>query len=323
MSERTKISVAMAVYNGERFLTEQLNSLARQERAPDELVVSDDASTDRTVEIVRDFAARVPFPVRLLINDQNVGCTKNYERAIRECSGDVILLCDCDNVWYPNKIALTGEALDSHPEAGVAICDADLVDEQSRPMGQQHWPWRGFKFAEEIAGLTEGSIFDRSVPCYSPCIAFRARFKPLILPLPDTPYFAAGGQDTFIVWCIVGAGAGGIALINAPLLGYRQHSTQLTKQSPQSRLPRWNARAQRPLTYLGPLIERLQSDRCGALCVNPKMRDAALQHWQTRCFLPASKVRRVPMVAREYLSGRYDEFSDGLKTAVKDLLFVR
>ena len=59
----TKISVAMAVYNGERFLADQLGSLARQERLPDELVISDDASTDRTVEIVRDFAERAPFRI--------------------------------------------------------------------------------------------------------------------------------------------------------------------------------------------------------------------------------------------------------------------
>src|ERR1022692_1712085 len=96
LSAISHISLAMAVYNGERFIGEQLESLARQERLPDELVISDDGSSDRTVEIVRDFAARVPFPVRLLIHDQNVGCTKNYERAIRECSGEVIFLCDCD-----------------------------------------------------------------------------------------------------------------------------------------------------------------------------------------------------------------------------------
>ena len=322
MHQQQRISVALAVYNGERFLNEQLEGLASQERLPDELVVSDDASTDRTVEIVREFAVQVPFPVRLLIHDQNVGCTKNYERAIRECSGDVIFLCDCDDVWYPNKITLTGEALDSHPEAGVAICDADLVDEQSRLLGKRLWSSRGFKFSGEIAGLVEGKTFDRSIPCYGPCIAFRARFKPLVLPLPDGHLFRIAGQDTFITWCIVGAGAGGIVLINAPLLGYRQHAAQMTKQIQDSRLPRWNARARRPLTFLVPLIERLQSDSAGALCVNPKMREAALQHWHSRCFLPSSKVRRVPVIMREYLSGRYNEFSGGLKTAVKDLLFV-
>jgi len=323
MHQQERSSVALAVYNGERFLAEQLESLARQQRLPDELVVSDDASTDRTVRIVRDFAMRVPFPVRLLTHDQNVGCTKNFERAIRECSGEVIFLCDCDDVWYPNKIALTEETLGSHPEAGVAICDADLVDEQSRAMGQRLWRWRRFRFAEEIAGLAEGTTFDRSIPCYGPCIAFRGRFKPLVLPLPDGPLFRIAGQDTFITWCIVGAGAGGIALINAPLLGYRQHSAQMTKQIQESHLPRWKARAQRPLTFLVPLVERLESDVARAVCVNHKMRDAALQHWRARCFLPLSKVRRVPIVVGEYLSGRYDEFSDGLKTAVKDLLFVQ
>lgn len=63
----------MAVYNGERFIREQLDSFVRQTRLPDELVVSDNASTDRTVEIVREFAARAPFPVRLFINDSKEG----------------------------------------------------------------------------------------------------------------------------------------------------------------------------------------------------------------------------------------------------------
>jgi hypothetical protein len=317
------ISLAMAVYNGERFIREQFESLLQQTRLPDELVVSDDSSTDRTVEIVRAFASQVPFPVRLLINDQNVGCTKNYERAIRECSGDIIFLCDSDDVWYPNRIAITEEALDKHPKAGIAICDADLVDERSWPLGQRLWPWRGFNRSPEIAGLADGTTFDRSIPCYGPSIAFRGRFKDLVLPLPDGPTFRIAGQDTFITWCIVGAGAGGIVLINEPLLGYRQHSTQMTKQIQDIHLPRWTARTQRPLTFLIPLIERLESDAARAACVNPQMRDAALKHWRSRCFFSSNKIRRVPIVMREYLSGRYDEFADGLKTAVKDLLFVR
>ena len=74
----------MAVYNGERFIGEQFESFVRQTRLPDELVVSDNASTDRTVEIVRDFAARAPFPVWLFINDSNIGVTKNFERVLTE-----------------------------------------------------------------------------------------------------------------------------------------------------------------------------------------------------------------------------------------------
>lgn len=87
----------MAVYNGERFIREQLDSFLRQTRRPHELVVSDNASSDRTVEIVREFAGRSPFPVRLFINERNIGVTKNFERAIREPSGDIIFLSDCDD----------------------------------------------------------------------------------------------------------------------------------------------------------------------------------------------------------------------------------
>lgn len=89
---------------------------------------------------MRQFGGRAPFPVRVLIHDQNVGLTKNYERALSECSGDVIFLCDCDDVGYPNKIAITAETLAAHRTAGVAICDADFVDERAEPMGQRPWP---------------------------------------------------------------------------------------------------------------------------------------------------------------------------------------
>jgi len=116
VSTGSKISIAMAVYNGDRFIGEQLESFVRQTRLPDELVVSDNASTDRTVEIVRDFARRAPFKVRLVINDRNLGAAKNFERAITECTGDVIFLSDCDDVWYLNKVSVMGQASPNHRE---------------------------------------------------------------------------------------------------------------------------------------------------------------------------------------------------------------
>jgi hypothetical protein len=321
--DKPKTSIAMAVYNGERFLPEQLDSLLRQTRLPDELVVSDDASTDATVEVVREFATHAPFPVKLIPNDQNVGCTKNYDRAIGQCTGEIIFMCDCDDVWHPERIAVTEETFAAYPRAGAAICDADLIDEQSRPLGRRLWESRDYQCSANGVGCIEQTTFDRTIPSYGPTVVFHGRFKPLVLPLPDGPHFRITGQDTFIAWCIFGSGAGTLALINAPLLSYRQHATQMTKQFEQTSLPRWKARTERPLTKLSPLIERLESDVARAASVNHKMREAALRHWRSRCFLPSSKLRRIPIVMREYASGRYSEFSDGWQTAVKDLLFVR
>jgi len=85
-----KVSIALCTYNGEKFLAEQLKSIAGQTRLPDELVICDDCSQDATVDIVRGFAKVAPFSVRLLTNKTNAGSTKNFERAISLCEGDII-----------------------------------------------------------------------------------------------------------------------------------------------------------------------------------------------------------------------------------------
>ena len=77
-----KISIALCTYNGEQFLREQLESFTCQRRLPDELIVSDDRSTDGTVSIVERFASQAPFPVALVVNDENLGSTRNFEKAI-------------------------------------------------------------------------------------------------------------------------------------------------------------------------------------------------------------------------------------------------
>src|SRR5208283_2264965 len=225
LSDRTHISVAMAVHNGERFIREQFDSFVRQTRLPDELVVSDNASTDRTVEIVRDFAARAPFPVRLFINDSNLGVTKNFERAIRECAGDIILLSDCDDVWYPNKVSVMEQALAESPRAGFAICDADLVDEHLDSLDRCLWQASGFRYrSRDQKKLSGGSTFSRRVPVFGCCLAFRAKFKPLLLPLPD-----GYAHDIFITWTIMCSGLGGVALVPLALMAYRQHALQTTR----------------------------------------------------------------------------------------------
>src|SRR5688500_1591108 len=135
MSKRLSLSIALASYNGERYIVEQLNSIALQTRLPDELIVSDDSSADATSAIVLDFAKRVPFAVRFQINNERLGSTRNFERAIRACNGDVIFLCDQDDVWYPEKIACIEERFINKHEVGAVFTDEDVVDENLCPYG--------------------------------------------------------------------------------------------------------------------------------------------------------------------------------------------
>ena len=106
-----RISIAMATYNGSKYLREQLDSLAAQTLPPCELVVTDDGSTDDTLGILDRFRRRAPFPVHLHRNEQRLGYRDNFLKAAQLCSGELIAFCDQDDVWMPDKLLSCGPSL--------------------------------------------------------------------------------------------------------------------------------------------------------------------------------------------------------------------
>lgn len=131
-----KISVAMATYNGEHFIREQLDSLAKQTRLPDELVVTDDGSSDSTVEILEEFALVAPFPVRVHRNKNNLGYPNNFLKAASLCRGDWVAFCDQDDIWLPEKIITLARHAKSATQDVLLICHrAEVVDKDLRPSG--------------------------------------------------------------------------------------------------------------------------------------------------------------------------------------------
>jgi glycosyltransferase involved in cell wall biosynthesis len=147
LTGRPVLSVAMATYNGERFLPEMLESLAAQSRPPDELVVRDDASEDATVGILHAFARRVPFRVEVISGGPRLGYAQNFIAASRVCRGSVVFFADQDDSWRPPKLATVAALVRrSRPEAvfhdfaliddcGARLADSfyDLLDERSIP----------------------------------------------------------------------------------------------------------------------------------------------------------------------------------------------
>jgi hypothetical protein len=100
----TDVSVALATFNGARFLREQLSSYECQTRLPDELVVGDDGSSDETLEIIAEFAKSASFPVRILSRGARLGFADNFLRTAKACKGDFIAFSDQDDVWLPRKL---------------------------------------------------------------------------------------------------------------------------------------------------------------------------------------------------------------------------
>jgi glycosyltransferase involved in cell wall biosynthesis len=137
-SQDLQVSIAMATYNGERFLVEQLQSLASQTRLPYELVVCDDCSEDDTLRLVREFASQAPFPVHVHPNPQRTFYHVNFWRAASLCSGDLFAFCDQDDVWLPDKLSRCAGEFEANPDVLVVLHNSRVVDEQLNDLGRSH-----------------------------------------------------------------------------------------------------------------------------------------------------------------------------------------
>lgn len=127
-----RISVVMATYNGARFLREQLDSLFAQSQVMDELIVYDDASQDDTLTILRDYQSRYPAIMKIFVQKKRVGYIRNFADALRMAEGEIIFLCDQDDLWELDKIHQMSTWLKAHPQAACLNSAADYVDEHGK-----------------------------------------------------------------------------------------------------------------------------------------------------------------------------------------------
>ncbi len=130
-----KVSVALATHNGEPWLRDQLDSLARQTLLPVELVVSDDHSSDRTLSVVETFAASAPFPVRIVRHHTRLGFSDNFVSALQRCSGEAIAFCDQDDVWSDSKLERCVQAMCNNRGISLVHHDCEEVDSNLQPLG--------------------------------------------------------------------------------------------------------------------------------------------------------------------------------------------
>ncbi len=176
-------SIALCTYNGEKYIREQLESIVAQTLQPDEIVICDDCSKDRTVEIVRETLKDWSGSWRLVCNEENLGFKKNFEKAISLCQGDIIYLSDQDDVWDIRKLEIVDEVFRSHPEAVAVWHDAELVDAKLRRLYPSFWKdtlW--FDYQKFLRG-DYSRVMERNVMQGSAC-AFRREVFEEATPFP-------------------------------------------------------------------------------------------------------------------------------------------
>lgn len=129
------ISVAIATYNGQEFIKEQLLSILNQTMPVDEIVICDDNSRDNTVQIIKDIQKEYKnIDIRLIQNNNNLGYKLNFKRVLSFCDADFIFLCDQDDIWLENKVEVMTQIMNEDKNIKVLASTYDLIDENNNPI---------------------------------------------------------------------------------------------------------------------------------------------------------------------------------------------
>ena len=203
----------MAAHNGARFIREQVESILSQLRPGDELIVVDDASSDDTVAILASY--RDPR-IRIIPQAPNCGVLKTFERALREATGEIIFLCDQDDIWRGDKIDKTLQAFKRLPGATLVLSNGDLIDSRGRLL--QEALHAGDRLPLGVASNLLKNRYQGST------MAFRREILQAALPFP-------GGIPMHDSWIgMVNAVVGRAVYLPQKLIFYRRHGDNATSR---------------------------------------------------------------------------------------------
>lgn len=142
-----KISVALCTYNGEKFISEQLQSIINQTVSVDEIIICDDNSTDKTASICEEILSKSGIDYKIVVNEASLGVANNFLKALKMTTGDYVFTCDQDDVWHKNKVEIfIKEAKKSN--SLIYFSNGLLVDSNNHSLNKTLWDSINLNFSE-------------------------------------------------------------------------------------------------------------------------------------------------------------------------------
>jgi glycosyltransferase involved in cell wall biosynthesis len=317
-----KLSVAMATYNGEQFLAEQLQSFVDQSLPPDELVVCDDHSSDRTMEIIREFQGQVSFKVVAVRNENRLGVVENFAKAVDLCTGDIIFLSDQDDVWAIDKLQRHTEIYLQHDDVGLVFNNASLVDAHLKSLGVTSFQKLGldeYRLAEFGTERAFELLVKGRPLVYGSALSFRSGLWQYVRPIPECFY-----HDNWLA--LIASMVSRIRPMHETLNLYRQHSAQI-----QGLIEIETGRTERHIPTRQEWME-VQAIQATLALERMKKLDQAgidltykdyqqylhgfLGHLWRRTSLPKSLIKRLPTCFMELVLGNYFRYSDSVRSTL-------
>ncbi|MEI7817009.1 MAG: glycosyltransferase [Desulfuromonadales bacterium] len=220
-THKSSVSVCIAVYNGELFIEEQIQSILCQLRVDDELILVNDASPDSSMKIASTIN---DHRIKIINMDKNRGHISAFETGIKAALGEIIFLADQDDIWYPEKIVTVLQYFESNSEVAYVYHNLRRVDEVGVPL-LGNFPTHRARNWYSLPFLLSHFVRPQIFGCGS---AFSRRVLPIALPFPAEVY----AHEHWLATC--SSMVGRVQFISEVLVDYRQHGSN---QSPKARLP--------------------------------------------------------------------------------------
>lgn len=210
------ISVVLCTWNGEKFLEEQIDSILKQTYRPLEIIISDDASTDLTVTILRKFE-NDPM-VRIFFQEKNLGLSANFNFASLKSKGDFIAYADQDDIWVPHHVQRLYEEI---VDADLIYSNSELVDEQGNSLNKSTADVRNMYTGKDSRGYIFYSVV------WGHGMLIRRSLLEESIPIPEGIH-----HDDWLAFRALTRG--GIKYLDEILTKYRQHTGSSSKTIPQN-----------------------------------------------------------------------------------------
>jgi glycosyltransferase involved in cell wall biosynthesis len=209
-----KISVCLASYNGEKFIFEQINSILGQLDDKDELIVSDDSSTDKTLSIIEGFE---DGRIRVLSGNKFYNPVYNFENAIKQAAGEIIVLSDQDDIWLENKTGIIRQYFQKKPNKFFSlVLDGQIINEGGQIIEESIFETLG-----SGKGILKNLIKNTYMGC---CMAFSRDLREKVLPFPK----GIPMHDSWIG--LLSEFYGGVEFVPEKTIQYRRHKANKSLQ---------------------------------------------------------------------------------------------
>ena len=187
---KSRISVVLAAYHGEKYIGEQLKSLFKQTRIPDEILIGDDSSDDKTFQALEAVRPLYSGELKYFRNTPRLGVVQNFVHLAKAATGDFIFFCDQDDVWLPEKIEKLAAILEQDANCQVAVCNSFMVDKKLNYYQESLLSYaEKYIFESQTAKILFKNILYQRINFSGHNMVMKKTFKDIFLRIPPAYRF--------------------------------------------------------------------------------------------------------------------------------------